>query len=57
MKKSEAWRRQWGRFVVTGAILQGVFKPTEITRMESFSIVVFWSHALGGFSDWISARR
>jgi hypothetical protein len=57
MKKPEAWRRQWGRFVVTGAILQGVFRPTEIKRMEGSSIVVFWSHALGGFSDWISARR
>lgn len=54
MKKSEAWKRQWGKFVKTGALLQGVFKDTEITRMLDAEIVVFWSHALHDFNEWVS---
>jgi len=56
IKKSEAWRRQWGNFVITGALIQGVFKPTEIVRMEGSDIVVFWSHALDEFRSWIKDR-
>ena len=54
MKKSEAWKCQWGRFVTTGAILQGVFKETEIRRMLDADIIVFWSHALDEFKSWVS---
>jgi len=56
MKKSEAWKRQWGKFVQTGALLQGVFKQTEISRMLDAQIVVFWSHALDEFAAWVEAQ-
>ncbi len=56
MKKSEAWRRQWGKFVTTGALLQGVIKPTDISRMMEEDIVVFWSHELDGFHEWVKAQ-
>ena len=56
MKKSEAWRRQWGKFVTTGALLQGVIKETDITRMLEEEIVVFWSHDLDEFKNWVRAR-
>ena len=55
MKKSEAWKRQWGNFVITGAILQGVFKEAEIRRMLGSGIEVFWSHALEVLRDWLRA--
>ena len=53
MKKSEAWRRQWGKFVTTGALLQGVIKESDIHRMLEQEIVVFWSHDLEKFRDWV----
>ena len=56
MKKSEAWKRQWGKFVKTGALLQGVFKETEVARMLDSDIVVFWSHDLDSFSAWVQAQ-
>jgi len=56
MKKSEAWKRQWGKFAQTGALLQGVFKLTEISRMLDAEIVVFWSHALDEFGAWVEAQ-
>lgn len=56
MKKSEAWRRQWGKFVMTGALLQGVIKSTDISRMLDEGIAVFWSHDLNAFRDWVNAR-
>lgn len=56
MKKSEAWRCQWGQFVTTGALLQGVIKETDITRMLQEEIVVFWSHDLDEFKNWVRKR-
>ena len=56
MKKSEAWQRQWGKFVTTGALLQGVIKPSEIARMADAGIAVFWSHDLDEFRNWVKKR-
>lgn len=56
MKKAEAWSRQWGNFVITAAMLQGVFKPTEIHRLRDSNIQVFWSHRFAGLGDWLREK-
>ena len=57
LKKATAWKRQWGRTVVTGALLQGVFSHKEPRRLVEEDVEVFWSHRLDELRDWLVARR
>jgi len=53
LKKATAWKRQWGNFVVTGALLQGVFSKKEPRRLMDNYVEIFWSHRLELLSDWL----
>jgi len=53
LKKSAAWRKKWGEFIRTGAMLQGVIKPSEVRRLLDDNVEVFWSHRLGDFAKWL----
>lgn len=53
LKKHEAWKKQWGKFLVTGALLQGVFAAKDIERLRQERVQVVWSHRLDGFRDLI----
>ena len=53
LKKAEAWKKQWGKFVITGALLQGVFGEKEPRRLLEAEVEIFWSHRLYLFKDWI----
>ncbi len=53
LKKATAWKRQWGRVVVTGALLQGVFSDKEPLRLLEEDVEVFWSHRLNELEDWL----
>lgn len=53
LKKAEAWRKQWGRFVTTGALLQGVFGDKEPRRLLEANVELFWSHRLQDFQEWL----
>ena len=55
IKKATAWQEQWGRFVVTAALLQGVVAPKDVQRLEDGRIKVFWSHDLDAFGDWLDS--
>ncbi len=57
LKKATAWKRQWGRFVVTGALLQGVFSAKEPRRLLEEDVELFWSHRLDELRDWLLARH
>jgi hypothetical protein len=57
LKKASAWKRQWGRFVVTGALLQGVFSTKEPRRLLEEDVEVFWSHRLDELEKWLEERR
>ena len=56
IKKATAWKEHWGSFVVTAALLQGVVAPKSVQNLTDNGVVVFWSHDLGAFSDWLDTR-
>lgn len=53
LKKASAWKRQWGNFVVTAALLQGVFSRREPRRLMDNNVEIFWSHRLESLADWL----
>lgn len=53
LKKADAWKKQWGRTVITGALLQGVFSDKEPRRLLEADVEIFWSHRLDLFGQWI----
>ena len=56
LKKASGWQTQWGRFVITGALLQGVFSDKEPRRLLDNRVRIFWSHRLELFREWIAAE-
>jgi hypothetical protein len=54
LKKAAGWQMQWGRFVITGALLQGVFSEKEPRRLLANQVRIFWSHRLDRFREWIA---
>jgi hypothetical protein len=57
LKKAHAWKDHWGAFVKPAALLQGVIKPSEVTRLVDGGVEVFWSHRLDLLGDWIDANE
>jgi hypothetical protein len=53
VKKAKAWKGHWGSFVKTAALLQGVFKVADVSRLSSEGVEVFWSHDLDKFAKWL----
>lgn len=53
LKKAAAWRAQWGKFVITGALLAGVFSEKEPRRLLDADVRIFWSQRPDLFQDWI----
>lgn len=56
MDKVKAWKDNWGNFIQTAALLQGVVLYKDVTRMLNSDVQVFWSHDLQPFSDWLDAN-
>lgn len=57
LKKATAWKRQWGKTVVTGALLQGVYSQQEPRRLLEEDVEVFWSHHLEELEEWLKDQR
>jgi hypothetical protein len=53
LKKAAGWQTQWGRFVITGALLQGVFSEKEPRRLLENRVEIFWSHRLQTFREFL----
>jgi hypothetical protein len=53
LKKAAGWQTQWGRFVITGALLQGVFSEKEPRRLLDNRVTIFWFPRLDIFRAWI----
>lgn len=53
LKKAAAWKEHWGSFVHTAALLQGVIAPKDVQRLEDAGVLIFWSHDLTEFSNWL----
>lgn len=56
IKKAKAWQEHWGNFVVTAALLQGVVAAKDVQRLSDNNILVFWSHDLESFGEWVDSR-
>jgi hypothetical protein len=56
LKKAKGWQDHWGSFVRTAALLQGVIAFKEVERLLEANVIVFWSHDLAAFDEWLSAN-
>jgi hypothetical protein len=56
LKKAKAWKDHWGSFVKTAALLQGVFKASDVDRLTAADIEVYWSHDLAKFVSRLNKR-
>ena len=56
LKKADSWKSHWGSFIETAAMLQGVIKPNDVIRLLDAGVLVFWSHEIGEFEEWLRAR-
>jgi len=56
MDKTKAWKEQWGGFIQTAALLQGVVAFKDVARLLDSDVLVFWSHDLQPLSDWLDAH-
>lgn len=56
LKKASAWKTHWGSFVITAALLQGVIAPKDVQRLTDAGVLVFWSHDIGAFRDWLATQ-
>lgn len=56
LKKATAWKDHWGSFVVTVALLQGVIAAKDVQRLTDANVLVFWSHDLDKFMNWLNSR-
>lgn len=56
LKKAESWRSHWGSFIETAAMLQGVIKPNDVRRLLDAGVLVFWSHEMIKFEEWLRVR-
>jgi len=56
MDKTKAWKEQWGGFIQTAALLQGVVAYKDVARLLNSNVLVFWSHDLEPLSKWLDAN-
>jgi len=53
LDKAKSWQKQWGGFIQTAALLQGVIAYKEVKRLLETDVEVFWSHDLQLLADWL----
>ncbi len=56
VQKAKAWR-DFGRNVVIGAAIRGVFNPAEVVRAQETPLVIFWAHRIIELNRFIQATR
>ena len=56
MDKTKAWNDNWGGFIQTAALLQGVIAYKDVARLLDSDVLVFWSHDLKPLADWLDSK-
>lgn len=56
LDKAKSWQTHWGGFIQTAALLQGVIAYKDVFRLTNDNVLVFWSHDLSAFSDWLDSQ-
>lgn len=57
VEKVEKWTAQFGRQCVSGAVLQGCFKVSNLVSAQEDGAALFWSLDLHPLADFIDATR
>lgn len=56
INKTNAWKAKWGAFMKPAALLQGVIKISDVSRLLDNGVEVFWSHRLDLFTEWLDTN-
>ncbi len=51
--KAAKWREFYGKQVITGAVLSGVFKIGNLADAQSAGVSIFWAHDLTPLRDYV----
>ncbi len=55
--KAKSWQALFGAQVITGAVLAGVYKLSNLVEaQESFGIAIFWEHRLEPLREFVSGE-
>jgi hypothetical protein len=56
--KARIWREEFGRWVIPGAVLSGVYKLTNLAEAQNdHRLTLFWEHDLSPLRRFVQARR
>lgn len=54
--KARTWRAAFGRQVITGAVLSGVYKLSNLAdAQEDYEVAIFWEHNLRPLQEFVKA--
>lgn len=51
--KAGVWRQAFGQTAITGAVLAGVFKLTNLRDAQEGGVAIFWEHDLAPLADFL----
>lgn len=54
--KAERWRTHYGQQVVTGAVLAGVYKVSNLVDAQRAGVFIFWDHDLAALDSFIRSN-
>lgn len=57
VKNAKNWDAQFGSQVLTGAVLQGVFKPEYVEDAQDTPVLIFWGHRLNDLEQFIHSAK
>jgi hypothetical protein len=53
--KRRAWREEFGKGVLTGAVIGGVFSMTTLTNAQKEGMLLFFDHELAALEAFVAA--
>ena len=57
VKNANGWTSNFGKLVIAGAVLRGVFKPQYDISAQETPVAIFWGHRLSDLAAFIRAAR
>ncbi len=57
VKNANGWTGNFGKLVIAGAALRGVFKPQYVITAQETPVAIFWGHRLSDLAVFIRAAR
>ena len=57
VKNANGWTSNFGKLVIAGAVLRGVFKPQYVISAQETPVAIFWGHRLSDLAAFVRAAR